>query len=264
MRFLPGNAQGIGTRAEQQDAFAFSDLEDAAFLTHGGALAVLADGMGGLRHGGQAAQTAVSAFLLTYESKQANEGVIMALDRALATANEAVHRLAWERQSEGELGTTLVAAVAQGGRLSWISVGDSRLYLYRAGVLYQLNQEHSYAEELDRQRAEGRISAAQARDHPDRRGVTSFLGLAAIPAVDRAAEPMPLQPGDRLVLCSDGVYGSLSEAELLAPLERDPQAAAETLVSTVLEKDNPDQDNCTVVILAGQDIKAKPRRGWGW
>ena len=110
MKILPGNHQHIGTRFEQQDAFAFGDLSDAAFLAHGGALAVLADGMGGLKKGGEAARLAVRVFVDSYLAKSADESMEDALERSIQEANRAVHSFAEEHGLEGSCGTTLVAA----------------------------------------------------------------------------------------------------------------------------------------------------------
>src|SRR6516225_11406414 len=109
MRFAPGNAQHIGARQQQQDAFGFSDPSDKAFVAHGGFLGVVADGMGGLTQGSEASSTAVRSFLQAYKLKTAKESVAEALTRSLLEANRAVLRVA-ENASLGEVGTTLAAA----------------------------------------------------------------------------------------------------------------------------------------------------------
>src|SRR5690349_13477148 len=105
----PGNAQHQGSRDAQEDSFAFSDLENTAFAAHGGALAVLSDGMGGLASGGPAGAAAVRAFLTRYEIKSPAESIPDALTASMAAANDAVLDVA--RGSSGEAGATLVAAV---------------------------------------------------------------------------------------------------------------------------------------------------------
>ena len=149
MRYRPGNAQEIGGREEQQDAFAFSDIGDEAFADHGGVLAVVADGMGGLAGGRAASQTAVRTFLDAYCGKAPGDGIDTALDRAIHVANQAVCDLVSTRASDAERGTTLVAGVLHDDGLRWISVGDSRIYLVRSGHAEQVTLDHNYALELD-------------------------------------------------------------------------------------------------------------------
>jgi protein phosphatase len=266
---LPGNAQHRGDRAEQQDSFGFSDLLNPTLLARQGALAVLADGMGGYALGRAASQIAVKTFLDGYLHKAPDESISNVLRRLLQDANSAVRALA---EREGELdnaGSTLAAAIIHQQCLHWISVGDSRIYLYRAGRLTPLTADHVYARELDREVAAGRIEAMAAADHPDREALTSFLGVPELEIVECNVQPVPLQSGDRVLLCSDGVYRALDEAELAEELARpQPQAAAEALVGRVLARHMPRQDNLTVVILAvgkagdAKPLSAPPRRGW--
>ena len=134
MRFAAGNAQHIGSRPQQQDAFGFSDPSDARFVTHGGFLGIVADGVGGLTHGLEASQSAVRAFLQAYQQKSESESIPEALRRSLREANAAVLRVASEPSGEGA-GTTLAAAVLHETALYWIAAGDSRIYLLHEGRL---------------------------------------------------------------------------------------------------------------------------------
>src|SRR4051812_28149072 len=130
MKFIPGNAQHVGARREQQDSFAFSDPGDKKFVAHGGLLAGVSDGMGGMSNGQQASTAAVRAFLAAYERKSRDETIPAAMNRSLQSAFATVQAL--NRQAGDQSGATLVAAVAHGEQLYWVSVGDSRLYLIRA------------------------------------------------------------------------------------------------------------------------------------
>ncbi|MDS4068497.1 MAG: protein phosphatase 2C domain-containing protein [Candidatus Competibacter sp.] len=248
---LPGNAQHRGDREEQQDSFGFSDLNDRALLDRGGALAVLADGMGGHALGRAASQTAVKVLLDGYPQSTAEESIPITLRRLLHEANAAVRALA---EREGELdnaGTTLAAVVVHQQALHWIAVGDSRIYLYHASRVTLLTADHVYARELDREVAAGRIAATEADEHPQREALTSFLGMPDLRQVECNLQPVPLHPGDRVLLCSDGLYRNLGEAELAEELARpDPQAAAEALLGRALARPQPRQDNLTIVILA--------------
>src|SRR6202451_1592094 len=90
MRYLPAHAQHIGARRYQQDSLGLADPEDHAFLAHGGFLAVLCDGMGGMEHGDVASQTAVRAVLESYARKTPDESIPAALERSAREANERV------------------------------------------------------------------------------------------------------------------------------------------------------------------------------
>ena len=249
MIVLPGNCQHIGARSSQQDAFGFSDKDDLAFVTHGGVLAVVADGMGGMAMGGEASHMAVHAFLQTYMAKSADETVPNAMNRALDEANQAVINLAYQADEEN-VGTTLVAAVIYGEALHWVSVGDTRLYLWRNRQLIQLNEDHIYAKDLDRDAASGTISREEAESHPERHSLTSYFGLTPLDLIDFNPKPFPLFAGDRLLLCSDGIYAAVEESEIAPLLEREAQETAEDLVALVLAKARPGQDNLTCAILA--------------
>ena len=247
---LPGNAQHRGDRPEQQDSFGFSDLLDPELLDRGGALAVLADGMGGHALGRAASQIVVKTLLEGYARKSPDEPIPAALHRLLHDANAAVRELA---EREGELdnaGTTLAAVVIHRQELHWIAVGDSRIYRYHHGQVTQLTIDHHYARDLECEVAAGALSAAEAAAHPDREALTSFLGIPVLDEIETNPRPVPLQPGDRVLLCSDGLYRNLREVELAEELARpDPQAAAEALLGRALARSQPRQDNVTVVIL---------------
>ncbi len=245
----PGNCQHIGARSSQQDTFGFSDKDDIAFVAHGGVLAVVADGMGGLANGGEASHSAAQAFLHAYMAKQPDETVPNAMLRALDEANQAVITLS-RQVGEGNVGTTLVAAVIHGDTLHWVSVGDSRLYLWRDGQLIQLSLDHIYANDLDREAANGNISRKEAENHPERHSLTSYLGLSPLDLIDRNLEPYALLEGDRLLLCSDGCYAALDENEIAPLFDRNAQQMAEDLIALILAKDRTSQDNLTVAILA--------------
>lgn len=233
----PGNAQWIGQRAEQQDAFGFLGCEARGGRQTGDVLVVLADGMGGLQRGGEASRLAVRTFLDHFApaGPSATPSITEILSHALDAAHRAVNTLARDTDGAGEVGATLIAAAVRAGRLHWIGVGDSRLYLYRAadGSLTACNDPHNLEQQLWPRVIAGELTPDDIAAHPDREALTSFLGLTEIPEIDASLRPLPLEPGDRLLLCSDGVDGVLARDELRAVLPGDPQHAAETLISSI-------------------------------
>jgi PPM family protein phosphatase len=249
----PGNAQHIGARTEQQDAFAFSDLTDHESVKKYGVLGVLADGMGGLRGGREASQAAVQTFLHTYLNSTFTS-IEERLDDALFIANKAVYELSLQKELQGQMGTTLIAAVIKDQYLYWRSVGDSRIYLYRQQKLIQLTKDHIYGTKLDEKAAQGEITTEEALHHPERNYLTSFLGLETIPETNCQPNPLVLLPADRILLCSDGLYGRLNELEVIQALDLNPQKAADHLIQSVLKKQHPRQDNVTAAILGYQTL----------
>lgn len=253
MILRPGNTQHQGARASQQDAFGFSDPYDIKLVAHGGMVAVVADGMGGMAHGSDASLAATHAFLDAYAAKAHAESIPQALRRALETANRAVLERAERAGVVGEMGTTLVAMALHDASYYLISVGDSAAYLLRRGRLYQLTAEHTHGEDLDHDAVRGNISEEEAALDPERHALTSFLGIESLEHVDASEDPRPLEPGDRVLICSDGLSKVLDESEIVASLAGDPQSAADRLLEQVLTQQRPDQDNVTALVVAFED-----------
>ncbi len=245
---FPSNCQHIGRRDNQEDSFAFNNIFDTKNKVSNGLLAVLADGMGGLTKGKEASQKAVDSFLGAYEINQ-HQSIRRRLEQAAAVANTAVFDLAFKDGKDYELGTTLVAAAVYKGKLYWLSVGDSRAYHYREGNLMQLTKDHIYANILEDEVKKGLTSIVEAEEHPQRDHLTSYLGLPQLIEIDKSIKPITLAPGDRIMLCSDGLYNSLNDEEITAVLGSDSEDPASELVYRALDKDNPYQDNVTVVVL---------------
>jgi PPM family protein phosphatase len=179
IRYLHGDAQHIGSRRHQQDSFGFSDPEDETFQAHGGFVAVVCDGMGGMEHGDIASQTAVRTVLEAYARKTAEESIPQALERSVRLANERVLAAAESLGVSGSAGTTLVAAVLHGTSLNYISVGDSALFHLSQGQLRMINRPHVYANLLEQAVASGSLSREAAASH--RTAKPSPVSLATRP-----------------------------------------------------------------------------------
>lgn len=239
-----GKLHEQGDRESQQDCFAVSPEELEASR---GLLAVVADGMGGLEHGDQVSQTAVAAMLDSFLTAPGDpQQVLLTLAEQ---ANKAVNRLLGPGKL-GKSGSTLVAGIACGGWFHYISIGDSRICLYREGRLVQLNREHIYRNELTIQAINGTGTLSGAASHPKAAGLTSYLGMGQLKYVDIPAQPVEILSGDKFILMSDGVYNALSEQEIAQALEAPAECAAELLGGMIREKAYRNQDNYTAVILA--------------
>ncbi len=244
-----GNLHHIGDREEQQDSFAISDISDQDCVSRKGSFAVMADGMGGLLGGGQISAIVTSAMLRAFEStRDLKDGEIPELLlRMVQQANREVLRFLDSGQGRG--GSTVTAVWALRGRIYFISVGDSRICLIREGTLTVLNREHIYGTELDELAARGEISWEEAGKDPQRNALTSYIGMSPLKKIDRSIHGFLLLPGDKIVLMSDGVFGTLSDEEILEEARGSAGEMADMLQKRILEKKKQGQDNFTAVIL---------------
>ena len=257
MSFLPGNAQHIGNRSSQQDSFGFGDPDDEEFLAHGGFVAVVCDGMGGMEHGDAASRMAVRAFLEAYQSKDPSESVPDALERSAREANDRVVEMAHELGAAESVGTTLVAAVlinsGLGKAMYFISVGDSGLFHVSDGQIQTVNRPHIFGNLLDNAVARGSMSKEQALLHPERESLTSFIGVEVLEEIDRNIDPWPISDKDSILLASDGLFKTLSPEEILESLSGHPQTWPDALVARTLARKYEYQDNVTVLSVTVQD-----------
>jgi serine/threonine protein phosphatase PrpC len=259
MSFLPGNAQHIGARSSQQDSFGFGDPEDEAFLAHGGFVAVVCDGMGGMEHGDLASRTAVRTFLDAYQRKPPEESIPDALERSVREANDRVVEMAHSLGAAESVGTTLVAAVlvaASGSdakSMYFISVGDSGLFHLSDGQMQTVNRPHIFANILDTAVSRGTLSKEQALLHPERESLTSFIGVGFLEEIDRNVDPWPISDGDTILLASDGLFKTLTADEVLESCQGHPQTWPDALVARTLQQGYEYQDNVTVLSVTVKD-----------
>ena len=237
-----------GGREQQQDDWGFNEfLNNDAVLQTEGALAVVADGMGGLALGQEASRLAKTLFLDAYHEQMVRGGqqhVSHVLRRCIEMANEGVLNLSRSHQLEGDVGTTLVATVVKGDYLYWISVGDSRIYLVRNNQLAQLTLDHNYETELLLSNTE----YSEARKHPESHALTSYLGIPDLKEIDQNIKPLRLQPDDLIILTTDGLFNVLQDNEILKIASRShPNKIANFLISAVQPRSSPEQDNTTVL-----------------
>lgn len=234
---------GIGAREDQQDSYSISDLTDQSR----GVMAVVADGMGGLSNGslvsGILAKTFRERFRTFSEGTPADDILIESALYANAEVNRAL-------SSSGKSGSTLVSVLIRDGRLHFLTVGDSHLYLYRNGALLLLNREHVYSEELAVKAVNRMIPTERIKNDRQAKSLTSYFGIGNIPYVDRSSvNGIRLVKGDKLLLCSDGVYGTLSEDRLEDSLSLPITEAAREIDEGIRFADAPHQDNYTALIL---------------
>ncbi len=235
--------QEIGAREDQQDSYG---MTDPALYHSQGVLALVADGMGGLANGKAVSSVLVNTFLGGFNKvsgyDKPQEILLDLAIRANYTINE-------HFRSADRSGSTLVSVMVREGKLHFLTVGDSRIYLYRAGVLMQLNREHTYQEELAVKAVNRQVPIGQVTADRQAHALTSFFGIGTIPYMDRNDQGIKLVKGDRILLCSDGVFGTLSQEQMEFALQRDVKEAAAMMRDLIREADRPYQDNNTGLIL---------------
>jgi serine/threonine protein phosphatase PrpC len=220
-------------------------------LTPQGALALVADGMGGHKSGELASQKARDILIQALAKAQRHPP--LALARAVQQANLEIFDYAEAHPESRGMGTTLTAVLLDDHLALIGHVGDSRAYLIRGGRIEQLTRDHSWVADRVRQ---GLLSDAEAKQHQWRNIITNAVGTK--PEVRLELSAIVLQPGDRLLLCSDGLSLLLADALLLQIVQNTPpEEAVAELVRRADERGSP--DNVTAALLMVGNVEARPK-----
>ena len=229
------NLQGLGNREEQQDAFGISPMD--RYETDG-ILAVLCDGMGGMAEGGKIAAETAAELVSLFPWAQNSQVLHWSRQRSARVY----------RQFRGHGGTTLVAAQVKGNQLSFWCVGDSDLFLLRAGKLYSLNIRQEYQNVLVLRALDGAFPVEEAFLDPQAGALSEYIGKEEVNC-DFSRIPFPLLPGDTLMLCSDGISDTLTRKQIREAMTRPPQVCCDNLEREILSAGKPNQDNYTAIVL---------------
>jgi len=213
-------------------------------------MAVLADGMGGHVGGALASSTACQIFMRAFETSAGE--VPTRLGEALQLANAAIAHCVEENPALNGMGCTLVGTSFGSTGVEWVSVGDSPMFLVRRGQIFLLNEDHSLAPEIDKLAAAGKMSWEDAHADPRRHFLRSALTGSDIELIDRSRLPLVLEPGDVVIIASDGIQ-TLAHTDILSIVEahaaKGPDAIADALLSAVDAAADLYQDNTTVVVV---------------
>ncbi len=238
-------------RSENQDSWLVRSTETPEgkeILT-----AVVCDGMGGAKAGNVASRMGVERFAeYLCPGLETVEQVDLSAPLAVREANRAIYDLAFAMPEYEGMGTTLVAAVTDGRETRIVNIGDSRCYLVRNKVIRQVTKDHSLVQDLvDR----GEIDRADAWLHPQRNFITRALGTDEDVICDVFREK--LEPGDILLLCSDGLSGIVNAQELLFEIAYggELETAADRMMAIALERGAP--DNVTLILLSADGSEAE-------
>lgn len=235
-------AMDRGARDEQQDAVNSSFPELQKDL---GVLCVLSDGMGGLAGGEKASRAVVETMVSTFHRSSVSDTPEQILLRACCFSQQAVRAL---QTGEEKTGATLAAVLLRNSRCSFLSVGDSRVYLYRGGGLIQLTRDQNKLSRIERQIGLGRLPE-EARSDVKKAALTAFMGMEELTRVDRGSRSFEVGPGDRLLLVSDGVFHTLSEGEMTEIMRMPGEMATMAMITRVTGKGLPRQDNCSAAMV---------------
>ncbi|MEA2493029.1 MAG: family protein phosphatase [Thermoleophilaceae bacterium] len=208
-------------------------------------LFAVADGMGGAQAGEVASEMAIDEFVQERDTEASAEHQLEQIAKA---ANRKIWDMAQSDARRAGMGTTLTAAMLDGQHVAVGHVGDSRLYLFRNGELERVTRDHSLVEEFVRQ---GKLTPEQAEKHPQRSVITRALGPEGDVEVDTFR--IPARSGDVYLLCSDGLSGMVSDADLAAIVGADDSlsSTAKTLIEAA--NDNGGRDNITAVLFKLED-----------
>lgn len=229
-----------------------SNNEDSCYLDSQQRFFIVADGMGGQSAGERASALAVELIprrleqLLDFQ-KASSRTVNEVLEKSIAHANSEIIALSEVEPGLRNMGTTVVMMVKVADRFFFVGVGDSRAYELRNGRIRQLTVDHSITQAL---LDSGTITAEDAKTHRWRNVLYKYLGSRDGASGANVTEIAP-KPGDRFMLCSDGLNDGLDSDDIARLLEssNDPQQVAETLVQAALDAGSRDNVSCIVVIV---------------
>ena len=229
-----------GSRGRQED---YSISRQTADKT----IAIVCDGMGGMREGHMASRFAAEQMLAVLEKAALTEHMYEFWKKEMERLDDAVYGL---RFTDGErmcAGTTMVAVVLQENRLHWFSIGDSKLLYMRKHKLHCVTREHNYALLAEK------IIGGNSEVCVDKKAeqLISYLGMGTASLFDGSDKSFETEQGDKLLLCTDGLYRTVPQEEIAEILDstKDVKVISGKLREAVLAKKYSNQDNATWVVM---------------
>jgi PPM family protein phosphatase len=251
MRFTVYQVSRKGGREKNEDRMGYCYTRDAGLFA-------LADGMGGHPEGEVASQIALQTLAARFQ-REARPTLVEPtrfLNEAIVAGHHELLRYATHKSLPDTPRTTIVACLLQGNAAYWSHCGDSRLYLVRGGKLVARTRDHSYTE-----LQETLSQVVPMGDRFNRNVLFTCLGSPGRPVVDTVG-PMLLQRGDRILLCSDGLWSNLSDAAVVEHLAGQPIAeAAPEMVELALRAGGAKCDNVTVIAIEWEAAEASDSAG---
>jgi protein phosphatase len=237
-----------GGRKVNQDRMGYLYTRDSLMM-------MVADGMGGHARGEVAAQLTMQTVASVYQrlAKPLLADPAAFLEEAIQASHHELHRYRAEQGLPEAPRTTIVLCVVQRGVAVWAHAGDSRLYLIRDGAIVERTLDHSRVHHLV---TSGLIRPEDAKDHPERNRIFNCLGAFVAPTVE-ISHPTALHGGDILLLCSDGLWGTLNDRAIVSAFsDRTVMRAVPELVDAALEEGGAESDNCTALAMAWAGVES--------
>jgi PPM family protein phosphatase len=250
MRFSIYQESRQGKRQNNEDRIAYCYSRDALLM-------VVADGMGGHFYGEVAAQIAVQYLTAAFqrEAQPALTDPFLFLHKAMTNAHHAILDFVNENKLKDSPRTTCVACVIQNNVAYWAHVGDSRLYHLRNQHVLGVTRDHSRVRLMLDQ---GMITEQEAENHPERNKVYTCLGGNLLPEIEFSRKT-PLEAGDQLVLCTDGVWGAVDQPTMIGTLmEGNFMQAVPLLMNKAEINGGPHGDNLSIVAVRWDDNYVQP------
>ena len=234
-----GNAQSRGARDYQEDSFGYTPLDK---VDSNGFVAVVADGMGGLAAGDKVSSYVVASLLRMRDL--ISRGNVS--DKFREMVSQLNHDVFYGGTGGG---CTLAAVYCRSDGIYWCSVGDSRIYLFRSELMFQLSEDGDYQNQLLDDVIAQRLSFEDMIANEKKDSLVHYIGSKSEPMPDVNTRPLVPRLGDKLLICSDGVYNALSDEEMSLALHNTAQQAADALASAIISKNYTNQDNNTMIVL---------------
>lgn len=215
-----------------------------SFLGKKPPLVIVADGMGGQQDGALAAKFVIDSIISSYKKIQADKNPLKSITSGINTGHKKILRHVKKNKDVFSMGAAVVAAVIKKEEILIANVGDARIYLINDEEIRQISYDHSFVAEQVRQ---GLIKPSEALNHP-RRNILTMSITSQRETVEIFTDTIPYQKGSYLLLCSDGLWGTVSETQIQdVLLELPPQEAADKLVEMANMNQGP--DNISIVIV---------------
>ena len=244
--YICASCIGQGGRDYQEDSLWFGvDIGSEKAVC-----VMIADGMGGMDNGAESSKIAADNFNKAAPHIDTEKDIPSKLWELCKQINSEIYNNNSRKGMNG--GTTLICVYIIDNRFYWISVGDSRIYLYRDGTLSSVNEEHELESQLYKELLDDELTLSEIRSvpNPELRKLTSNLGRSEIPLIDQNFAPYLLKSGDKILLCSDGVSGTLTEQDLIQCLASpDPEINCKFIAEMIEEKHKPHQDNYSAIVI---------------
>lgn len=234
-----------GARDDQQDSYLFSQ--------HGKrTIAVVCDGMGGLEGGAIASKTAANMLLHDMEALETNSNMYSFYEKEIVRLDDAIYQL---KNSDGDrlrAGTTIVSVMVDDEWMNWFSVGDSKLYYIRGKEMHCVTRQHNYELTLQQLVSENKITEEKYVSEAEKgEQLISYLGLGTAELFDGNYQPFLMKKGDRILLCTDGLYRTISDAEIRDILlqQGTTERICKMIENAVNSKKKINQDNATWILI---------------